>query len=247
MNQTMETTPTQTQPLTEQDKDRVIHNLIQSVEDLKKTVTQIQNDKVIESLQLPADVLEQIGVVQDTPARLPRGTAWRPLLESEIKEAQEKYKTATDCAKYLNVSYNTYRKWAMRYGIFKINPWGKGDRKSCWEPNKGKYPLNQILEGKFPDYPVYRLKDLLIRSGTKKAECENCGFSERRITDNKMPLLLNFEDGNEKNHILENIRVFCYNCTFTCGKGHIRAGRVKFNFNDPDIIQGSSRLIKSRF
>ena len=232
---------------TEQDKDRVIHSLIQTVEDLKKTVTQIQNGKVLETLQLPEDVLEQVGIIQEVPHRLKRGRGWRPLLESEIKEAQEKSNTAKGCAKYLNINYKTYKRWAIYYGLHKTNQWTKGSKKSCWAPNKGKYPLNQILEGKFPNYPVYRLKDLLIRSKTKKAECENCGFSERRITDHKIPLLLNFEDGNEMNHRLENIKVFCYNCTFVCGKGHIRAGKVAFNFNDPDRIQGSPRKIDARF
>lgn len=232
---------------TEQDKDRVIHSLIQTVEELKKTVTKIQNDKVLETLQLPEDVLEQVGVIQDPPRRLKRGKGWRPLMEAEIREAQEHCDNAAACARYLGVNYKTYKRGATKYGLFKVNPWSKGSKKSYWAPDKGKYPLNQILEGKFPDYPVYRLKDLLIRSGIKKAECENCGFAERRITDDKMPLILNFEDGNEKNHILANLRLFCYNCTFTCGKGYIRRGKVAFNFNDPDRIQGSSRNIPARF
>jgi hypothetical protein len=235
------------QPLTEQDNARVIHTLIKSVEDLKKVVTKIQNDKVLETLQLSEEVLEAAGVIQEPPHRLKRGKGWRPLMETEIKEAQEKCDNAAACARYLGVNYKTYKRWAVKYGLFKVNPWAKGSKKSYWEPNKGKYPLNQIIEGKFPDYPIYRLKDLLIRSGIKKAECENCGFSERRITDEKMPLILNFEDGNEKNHVLLNLKLFCYNCTFTCGKGYIRRGKVAFNFNDPDRIQGSSRNIPARF
>ena len=41
--------------------------------------------------------------------------------------------------------------------------------------------LNDILDGKHPEFPVHRLKDKLIRSGIKKAECEQCEFRERRI------------------------------------------------------------------
>jgi hypothetical protein len=41
-------------------------------------------------------------------------------------------------------------------------------------PEMGKYPLSSILEGKYPDYPVYRLKDKLIRSRKKDACCEKC-------------------------------------------------------------------------
>lgn len=236
-----------TQVLTEQDKDRVIHDLVSTVEDLKKRLTTVENGKVIDNLQLPEDVLEQAGVVKGPPHRLKRGRGWRPLLESEIREAQEKCDNAAACARYLGVNYKTYKKWAVKYGLFKVNPWGKGSTKSFWAPDKGKYPLNQILEGKFPNYPVYRLKDLLIRSGIKKAECENCGYSERRIVDDKIPLILNFEDGNSHNHRLENIKVFCYNCTFNCGKGYIRNGKVQFYFTDPDRIQGATRKVDARF
>jgi hypothetical protein len=247
----METNQEQTTPapqgLNEFDKDRVIHSLVKKVQDLEKTVNELKNDTVIENLQLPTELLESTGVVTPPPHRLRRGRGWRPLLESEILEAQSKCENAAECARYLGVDYKTYRKHAMVLGLFKVNPWGKGSSKKYWAPDKGKYPLNQILEGKFPNYPVHRLKDLLIRSGTKKAECENCGFEERRVTDQKMPLILNFLDGNEKNHKLDNIQVLCYNCTFLCGKGYIRRGKVEFNFNDPDRIQGASRKIDARF
>ena len=233
--------------LNNEDKDRVIHTLVNKVIELEKKVTNIQNDKVIENLQLPNDVLESVGVIEKSPNRLKRGKGWRPLLEREILEAQSKCNNASECSRYLKVNYGTYKKWAKIYGLFKTNPWGKGSKKKYWAPDKGKYPLNQILDGKFPDYPIHRLKDLLIRSGVKKAECENCGFNERRITDNKLPLILNFEDNNEKNHLLDNTRLYCYNCTFLCGKGYIRRGKVEFNFNDPDRIQGATRKVVSRF
>lgn len=233
--------------LSDQEKDKVISALVKEVQELKKDVSAIKNDKVIESLQLPEEDLKALGVITPPAPRLRRGRGNRPLLESEIVEAKAHCETAIGQARYLGVSYNAYRRAAMKYGMFQSNPWGKGSRKRYWAPDKGKYPLNQILEGKFPEYPIYRLKDLLIRSSIKKAECENCGFSEHRITDNKMPLILNFEDGNEKNHRLENLKLFCYNCTFLCGKGYIRRGRVEFNFLDPDRIQGASKKIEARF
>ena len=49
-------------------------------------------------------------------------------------------------------------------------------------------------EGTNPTISIYRL-------GTEPVfvyQCENCGFDERRITDQKMPLLISFKDGNEK-------------------------------------------------
>lgn len=232
--------------LTNDQKDQVISTLARDLEALKKKVTDLENQKIREEFPFSEDVLEETGVLQ-TSSRLKRGRGARPLLESEIKEAQEKIDTAIGCSRHLGVNYKTYKKWATKYGLFKANPWGKGSLKRYWAPDKGKYPLNQILEGKFPEYPLYRLKDLLIRSGMKKAECERCSMEERRITDGKMALLLNCKDGNEGNHLLDNLEVLCYNCMFYSGRGTLRGGRTQFYYNDPDRLQGASRKVEARF
>jgi hypothetical protein len=41
-----------------------------------------------------------------------------------------------------------------------------------------------------------------------------CGFSERRVTDYKVPLLMNFKDGSKCNYLLDNLELLCYNCYF---------------------------------
>ena len=41
----------------------------------------------------------------------------RPLIESEIKLAQDESNSAAEAARKLNVSYNTYKKYAKMYGI----------------------------------------------------------------------------------------------------------------------------------
>lgn len=242
----------ETQTLTNQnpvplDTNKVIDILVKEIQEIKKKVSDIENNRVLEELKLPEEDLKAMGIIRKVPPRISRGKGARPLLESEILEAQKHSNNATGCARYLGIGYNCYKKWAQVHGLFKTNPWGKGDKKTYWAPDKGKYPLNQILEGKFPDYPIYRLKDKLIRSGIKSAKCENCGYSERRITDNKMPLLISFKDSNEKNHILDNLEILCYNCMFSMGRGYIRSGKVEFNFIDPDRLQGSEKKIESRF
>ena len=217
------------------DKDRVINELVNEVELLKIQIDDIKSEKLIDSLQITEKKLKSSGIFSTHRLKVDNG--WRSLLESEIDDAQFHTENSTEASKYLGISYRTYKKWCQIYNKWKINPWAKGSKKKYWDPNKGKYPLNQILEGKFPSYPIYRLKDLLIRSEIKKAECEVCGLNEQRVTDGKIPLLLNFIDGDETNHKLENLQILCYSHFFLMGRGYIRHGKVEFNFKDPDRLQ----------
>jgi 5-methylcytosine-specific restriction endonuclease McrA len=66
----------------------------------------------------------------------------------------------------------------------------------------------------YPNYPIWKLKSRLIQHGYIKEECSCCGFSEKRITDHKVPLILEFLDGNRKHHSYDNMRLICFNCYF---------------------------------
>jgi hypothetical protein len=172
----------------------------------------------------------------------------RPLLESEIRDALAATPSARQAAKKLGVHYDTYKRFAIMYGLHKTVP--PSERRRCKvtgpiDPFSGKFPLNDLLDGKHPKFPVHRLKDKLIRSGLKKAECEMCGCKERRVTDGKIPLLLNFEDGDFTNRKLENLKVYCYNCTFLLGRPYFKRGTINFNF-DPDVMQGAKKPLPAR-
>jgi hypothetical protein len=212
---------------------------------LKEEVQKLKIQQLSKDLQLPEEIILNSGEVKPV-RRTKKGNGSIPLLESEIKEAQDKTITAADAARYLKVSYKTFRKYCILYGIWKTNAHYKREG-TILSAEKGKYPVSKIIQGEFPDYPIYRLKDKLIQGGIKKAECEQCGFKERRITDGKMPLILNFEDGNIKNHKLENIKVLCYNCSFISGKGYIRRGKKYHILDDPDRVQGADYYIPKRF
>jgi hypothetical protein len=214
--------------------EEVQKELVAEVEALK------QNDIQVPYLERKSDdiLFKKRGLV---------GLAAKPLLESEILEVQKVTTSARQAAKRLGVSYPTYKKYCKLYNIFKkLDLKAKRPYVQPVNPFKGKYPLPKLLAGEYPDFPIHRLKDKLIRSGTKKAECEQCGFSERRITDGKIPLLLNFEDNDKRNHKLENLKILCFNCTFVSGRGYIKRGTIHFNM-DPDIIQGAKYPIKTRF
>ena len=147
--------------------------------------------------------------------KMKRGLGSKPLLESEIKEIQQKARSAMEAARMLGVSYNTYKKYAKMYGIFEDlkNPNGYGIRKG-YNVKRGKYSLEDILKGKYPDYPVYKLKNRIILNGYMEEKCNNCGFCERRITDHRVPLVLDFHDDNRKNHKWENLQFLCLNCYY---------------------------------
>ena len=53
------------------------------------------------------------------------------LTKNMILDAQSSCKSASECARWLNVSFNTYKKWAMYYQVYENlkNQSGKGIKK----------------------------------------------------------------------------------------------------------------------
>lgn len=156
------------------------------------------------------------------------------LTEHQIREAQKKARSSAECARLLGVSYNTYKKYAERYGIFGVvkNPSGLGIPKPH-NVHSGKYSIDDLIAGKYPNYPVWKLKKRLISSGYLEEKCSNCGFEERRITDYKVPLKLEFKDGDKTNHKYENLELLCYNCSFLM-VGNIVGLKVDHKLPDDD-------------
>lgn len=78
---------------------------------------------------------------------------------------------------------------------------------------EAKHPMDRWKHEIYP-YPSWKLKDRLIIHGIKPEQCEICGFNESRMTDGRVPLLLDFHDGNPWNSRLDNLRFLCTNCYF---------------------------------
>ena len=229
----------------------VLKNKVEKLISLSEMGQDVRNEieefKLLQSKGVVIPHLEKKLSDELYPKRQTHSRNQKPILQSEIQEAIDRAPTAKKAAKLLGISYITFKKYAKLYGIHKTKGWPVQKGVCCRgpiDPNKGRFPIQDILDGKHPEFPIHRLKDKLIRSGIKKPECEICGYRERRITDGKLPVLVNFEDGNNKNHKLENVKLLCYNCTFTCGKGYISKGPKIF---DPDMLQDGKKILKQRF
>jgi hypothetical protein len=145
------------------------------------------------------------------------------ILKEDIERAQLRTRSNMAAARYLRVSYDHYKKYAKMYktedGVNLLeahkNQEGKGIPKFALK-GKGKIPLMDLLEGRVPieHFDAQDIKRRIIFEGMIEEKCAKCSFSERRITDTKVPVILNFKDGNKKNWHLDNLEFLCYNCSF---------------------------------
>jgi hypothetical protein len=148
----------------------------------------------------------------------------KPLTKEYILSAMNKTKSNRAAARYLNVSYIHYKKWAKFYkdestgvSLFEKhkNQSGKGIPKFL---NQGKKDpaLIDVIEGRVDPahFSPQKIKYRLLEEGYLKEECSLCQFHERRVLDYKMPLIMHFKDGNKKHYRLENLEMLCYNCYF---------------------------------
>lgn len=169
---------------------------------------------------------------------LGKGRSALNLTEAQIRYAMKNSKSNSEAARFLNISITTYAKYSKRYIDSETNKnlWdlhknrsGKGTKKP-YNVSKGKYALEDILDGKYPDYKVYHLKRRLISNAEKVKfphQCHNCGYNEKRITDDTIPLVLDHMDDDWTNHKRDNLRFLCYNC-FHNLRGNLRGGQPQW-------------------
>lgn len=114
------------------------------------------------------------------------------------------------CAKVGSLNKQTFRKYAIKLGVWKTNQGKSGNVKPRNEGN-GKFALQDILEGKHPGYSSHKLRLRLIAEGIKEDKCECCGTGN--IWQGKpLSLQLDHIDGNHNNNILKNLQIVCPNC-----------------------------------
>lgn len=129
-----------------------------------------------------------------------------PDWKEKIIAASTNSKSASEAAAILDIKYDTYKKYAIKYGCFNINPSGKGTNKTSGT----KIPLEDILAGLHPQYQSNKLRIRLLEEGIFPHKCNNCELTD--WLGNPIPLELEHIDGNSSNNLLENLELLCPNC-----------------------------------
>jgi len=146
------------------------------------------------------------------------------LSPERIREAMANTRSNKEAARWLGITDVTYKKYAKKHideatgkSLFELhkNQAGKGMPKN-WVGGKWKKNLDEMLVENQPinTKKIIRLKEMLMKDGRLGYQCSACKFSEKRLTDMKSPLLLNFVNGKRSDWRIHNLRWLCYNCYF---------------------------------
>jgi len=145
----------------------------------------------------------------------------------DILRAMRFTKSNRAAARYLGCSYQHYKPYAKLFRLDESDPnsptlfdahknqSGKGIPKFL--PNRRKEPnVKLIFESGtgWESFTPEKIKSRGIAEGYLREQCYHCGFDERRVTDYKVPLLLNFKDSNRNNYLVDNLELLCYNDYF---------------------------------
>ena len=115
-------------------------------------------------------------------------------------------KSMAEAASKLELHFNSFKKRALELDCYQPNQAGIGIRK-----NTPKIPIEKIVvEGKYPHYQSYKLKQRLLNEHIKINKCDECGIDN--WNDKPLNMELHHIDGNRSNHLLENLAMLCPNC-----------------------------------
>jgi hypothetical protein len=128
--------------------------------------------------------------------------------EEFIKVCQES-ETMAIAARKLNMHFNTFKRYAEKFGCYDPNQGRKGLKHG---PKSTRIETTDILAGLYPDFQTYKLKLRLIQEGYIEDKCCRCGWHEKPEGSDFTPCELHHKDGNSRNHTLDNLELICPNC-----------------------------------
>lgn len=130
-----------------------------------------------------------------------------PDWKDKIINASKNAKSASEAAALLDIKYDTYKKYAIKYDCFIKNQGGKG------LPGKSsdkKILLLDILKGLHPQYQSNKLRIRLLEEKVFEHKCYSCNLTE--WLNKPIPLELEHINGKSSDHRLENLTLLCPNC-----------------------------------
>jgi hypothetical protein len=138
----------------------------------------------------------------------------RPIPKSRIEWAIRSTLSIRAASQYLGVAYNTFKKYAIMYDLFEKNKNQAGVGVTSKGNTGWGVKIQDLFDGKHPNYPHWKLQERVVRDGYLKQCCSNCGYDDYREVDMRGPYIITFLDGDHTNHSLDNLTLLCYNCFF---------------------------------
>ena len=143
-----------------------------------------------------------------------RGRPAKQYTFNQINHAIQSTQSMRMASEYLNISYDTFKKWAKIHKLWNPLPSPKGIKKRN-SVKLSPHALSKILSGENPSpYRETVLLKKVFQEGYLEQKCSNCGYDCSYVTDGMWPLVLDFLDLNHKNTKIENLRVLCINCLY---------------------------------
>ena len=154
------------------------------------------------------------------------------ITEQEIRYAMANSISNSGAARFLGISRQTYSNYAKLYideetgkDLWELhkNPANIGSTSDLKKKNHSKYfaeRFEKFITGELPRPMYFDRRDFLkklLKHAVVPEKCFQCGFDEKRITDDMLPVVLDFKDDDDTNLKLENLQLLCFNCFFLNG------------------------------
>ena len=127
-------------------------------------------------------------------------------------------------AKKVGMAYTSFVRKAKKLGCYKPNQGGKGICRSS--SGRTKFLLEDVLDGKVPNYQTYKLKVRMIKAGIIKDECCLCGWNKKPEGAKYSPCELDHINGDPTDHRLINLWLICPNCHSLTETYRFRRGKT---------------------